>query len=207
MLFGDFMLAFFTTAVDDRDAMSFRITTHPTAESSSHPYQVRVIQFLFRSVVQPPPPGPKPARRVAQSKVGVQNDTVHAVVAAIEKIAVVVAEFIGIHGRYSTTAQLRPSTARRAIFSEHSLRKSVDSYLLNVRQNHFNKVYRAKTPRAQRKISSYLSELGVLCVFARVIFFPIPYSKIQQFQNIFGYNLVNFVINQEKNTEKSERKW
>src|SRR4030095_2211955 len=96
--------------------MIFTITTHPTAESSRHPHQVRVVQFLLRSVVQPPPPGPKPARRVAQSKVGVQNDTVHAVVAAIEKIAVVVAEFIGIHGRYSTTASLLDSTAPKGPF-------------------------------------------------------------------------------------------
>ena len=29
--------------------------------------------------------------------------------------------------------------------------------------------------------------LGVLCAFARVIFFPIPYSKIQlKISNIFG---------------------
>src|SRR5215510_3849953 len=132
MLFGDLMLALFTTAVDDRYTMSFSITTHPTAESSRHPHQVCVVQFLFRSVVQPPPPESKAARRVAQSKVGVQNNTVHAIVAAIEIIAVIVAEFIGIHGCYSTTAQLRSSTARRAIFSEHRLRKSVDTYeLLN----------------------------------------------------------------------------
>jgi hypothetical protein len=45
----------------------------------------------------------------------------------------------------------------------------LDSYLLNVEQNRFNKLYRAKTPRAQRKIFFYFSELGVLCAFARVI--------------------------------------
>jgi hypothetical protein len=32
--------------------------------------------------------------------------------------------------------------------------------------NNFNKVFRAKTPRPQRKIFSYFSELGVLCAFA-----------------------------------------
>jgi hypothetical protein len=31
------------------------------------------------------------------------------------------------------------------------------------------KIYRAKTPRTQRKISSYLSELVGLCAFARDI--------------------------------------
>ena len=53
---------------------------------------------------------------------------------------------------------------------------------LNVQQNDFNKIYRAKhvlsevegTPRAQRKISFHLSELGALCVFAGAIGFPTP---------------------------------
>jgi hypothetical protein len=36
------------------------------------------------------------------------------------------------------------------------------AYGLNVQQNHFNKIYRANTPRAQRKISSYGSDLDVL---------------------------------------------
>jgi hypothetical protein len=51
----------------------------------------------------------------------------------------------------------------------------------------FNKDFLAKTPRPQRKIFSYFSELGVLCgstllttlspskgAFARVIVYPIP---------------------------------
>jgi hypothetical protein len=33
------------------------------------------------------------------------------------------------------------------------------------------KFYRAKTPRRKEKLSTDFSELGVLCVFARVIFF------------------------------------
>jgi hypothetical protein len=48
---------------------------------------------------------------------------------------------------------------------------ALDSSFSNVEQNHFKKIYRAKTPRRKEKISFYLSELGVLCVFARVIFF------------------------------------
>jgi len=35
-----------------------------------------------------------------------------------------------------------------------------------VEQNDFKKIYRAKTPRTQRK--KYFSELGALCAFARV---------------------------------------
>ena len=39
--------------------------------------------------------------------------------------------------------------------------------------------HRAKTPRPQRKIFSYFSELGVLCAFARVILHPIFSSSRQ----------------------------
>jgi hypothetical protein len=48
---------------------------------------------------------------------------------------------------------------------------ALDSSFSNVEQNQFKKIYRAKTPRRKEKISFYLSEPGVLCVFARVIFF------------------------------------
>jgi hypothetical protein len=50
-------------------------------------------------------------------------------------------------------------------------------------RTHFKKFYRAKT---QRKISSYFSELGVLCVFAGLIFFPIRQFKNTQISNMFG---------------------
>jgi len=46
-------------------------------------------------------------------------------------------------------------------------------------RTHFKKFYRAKT---QRKISSYFSELGVLCVFAGLIFFRFGNSKTRKFQ-------------------------
>jgi hypothetical protein len=48
---------------------------------------------------------------------------------------------------------------------------ALDSSFSNVEQNHFKKIYRAKTPRRKEKIFFCLFELGVLCVFARVIFF------------------------------------
>jgi len=46
-------------------------------------------------------------------------------------------------------------------------------YLLNLKENELNNAYRAKTLRAQSKITPYFSELGVLCDFARGIFFLI----------------------------------
>ena len=72
-------------------------------------------------------------------------------------------------------------------FRDVSLRGATrDSYVWNVHQNHLNKVYRAKTPSTHRKISFYFSELGVLCVFAPVIVFPIPQTKLQI--SLLGFN-------------------
>src|SRR2546426_12494998 len=57
----------------------------------------------------------------------------------------------------------------------------LDSYVSNVQRNHLRKVYRAKTPRAQRKISSYFSELRVLCVFALPCCLPSRSSRPSRF--------------------------
>jgi hypothetical protein len=56
----------------------------------------------------------------------------------------------------------------------------LDSCFFNLEQNDFKKLYRAKAPRAQSKIFFSSSELGVLCVFARAISFPILQSKKQR---------------------------
>jgi hypothetical protein len=55
--------------------------------------------------------------------------------------------------------------------------RGLDSNFSNVEQKRVKKIYRTKhvlsnIEGAQRKISNF-SELGVLCAFARVIFFPI----------------------------------
>jgi hypothetical protein len=70
----------------------------PAGEPVGHPHQVRVIQLLIIAV-QPPPPGPEPARVVPQREVGVEHDPVHAVVAARQQIAV-----------WRTEPSLNPST-------------------------------------------------------------------------------------------------
>jgi len=59
----------------------------------------------------------------------------------------------------------------------------------------FNKIYRAKTPSAQRKIFTYFSEpwrpfgfaQDMLCVFARVRVFPILLREIPpKLSKMFG---------------------
>jgi hypothetical protein len=61
-----------------------------------------------------------------------------------------------------------------------------DSNFLDVAQNQFRENLSPQDAKAQRKGSSYFSELGVLCVFARVIFFRFGNSKRRQISNIFS---------------------
>src|SRR6266571_5781896 len=56
------------------------IGPHPAGEPAREPHHVGVVQVLLGAAVQPPPPGPEPARIVPQRIVGVQHDPVHAVV-------------------------------------------------------------------------------------------------------------------------------
>jgi hypothetical protein len=64
----------------------------------------------------------------------------------------------------------------------------VDFNFADVDQNHFKKIYRAKTPRAQRKFLFF--ELGVLCAFARdIVFFK---SEFQTRLANFGCRIATF---------------
>jgi len=107
VLLGDLVLAFPALAVDHRDAVRGGRGPDPAGEPAGHPDQVRVVQLLVIAV-QASPPGPEPARLVAQRVVGVEHDPVHAVVAAVEQIAVgrtePVAEPVGHRGRFPSAA-------------------------------------------------------------------------------------------------------
>src|SRR5208283_1042393 len=73
------------------------------------------------------PPGTKTAWRITKPEVGVQDEAIDTVIAAVEQVGVVVGEFIGGHRQHTIRAQFGRSTARRATFSEPGLRKSVES--------------------------------------------------------------------------------
>ena len=66
VLLGDQVLALPGLAVDHRDAVGLAPRLDPAGEPARHPHQVRVVQLLVGAVVQPPPPGPEPARVVPQ---------------------------------------------------------------------------------------------------------------------------------------------
>ena len=67
---------------------------HAAGEPAGHPHQMRIVQLIVAIPMQPPPPHPKPARVVPQREVGVEHDTVHAVIAARQKIIIAFGELI-----------------------------------------------------------------------------------------------------------------
>jgi hypothetical protein len=95
MLLGDLVLALPGPAVDHRDAIGLAPRLDAAREPARHPHQVRIVQVVVRTVVPAPPPGPEPARVMAQREEGVQHDPVHAVIAAGQQVAVPGTEVIG----------------------------------------------------------------------------------------------------------------
>src|SRR2546428_14130236 len=62
---------------------------NPATNPPGRPHQMGIVQILLGAVVQSPPPASETTRRVAQPKVPIQDDAVHAIAAAVEKIVVV----------------------------------------------------------------------------------------------------------------------
>jgi hypothetical protein len=56
---------------------------------------VGIVQFRIRTVVQPSPPGTKTTWRITKPEVGIQDEAIDTVVAAVKQIGVVVGELIG----------------------------------------------------------------------------------------------------------------
>jgi hypothetical protein len=92
---GDAMLALTTSAVDDRDPVRSRKTMHAPTEATSHPHQVRVVEVGFGAVVQTPPPFAKAAGRVTQRIERIEHDAIDAVIAALQQVAIPLAELVG----------------------------------------------------------------------------------------------------------------
>jgi hypothetical protein len=88
-----------------RDLVGVSPTPYATGKSAGHPHQMRVVQQLIGVLMQPPPPHPKPTRVMPQREVGVQQDAIHAVIAARQQIPVTFGELINHRGtlRIATT--------------------------------------------------------------------------------------------------------
>ena len=111
VLLGKLMLALSGLAVDHRNPVRVRERTDATAEASRQPHQVGGVQVRIRATHQPTPPGPEAAGRRAQRVVGVEDQPIHAIVGAIEQVAVRGAEFVAHASsvRRDPTALQRPA--------------------------------------------------------------------------------------------------
>jgi hypothetical protein len=125
VLLGDQVLTLPGLAEDDRDAVRGRPGLDPAGEPPGHPHQVRVIQLIVAAGVQPPPPGPEPARVHPHRAPGVQHHPVHAVIAAVDQIAVPRGEVISHAPNVPACTLAVSRTARSATPSGRSPGRSV----------------------------------------------------------------------------------
>src|SRR5713226_7855664 len=82
IVLGDVMLALPAAAVDDGDVVRLGEPSNAAAKAASQTHEVRVVELVLGAAHQSPPPQPKPAGRVAQRVVGVQNNAIDTVVSA-----------------------------------------------------------------------------------------------------------------------------
>jgi len=97
ILSGDLMFAFFTAALYDGNPMCLCIRSQAPCKASSHPHQVCVVQSVISTIMQGSPPRTKSAWRITQRKIAVQYDSVYAIIAAAQQIAIVIAQLISCH--------------------------------------------------------------------------------------------------------------
>src|SRR5450759_3857559 len=125
----DLVLALARRTVHYRDAIGFSPGPQAPAEPSRHAHEMIVIQILI-GTVQGTPPSAKASPGLTHSEVGVQHDTIHAIITVLEKIAVQGTQLVRPAFRSITRARPFPqplpeSCPAGATFSERSLRKSV----------------------------------------------------------------------------------
>src|SRR5712671_1951187 len=114
--FRDVVLALAHRTVDDRNVVRFGVAANAAAETAGHPHQVGIFEGFVRSG-QRPPPHPKPTGTMPHAEVGVQNDPIHAIVAAVQQILIESAKSIA-HARYATSTPLSFKLPRRGHFFE-----------------------------------------------------------------------------------------
>src|SRR5258708_6887786 len=75
-----------TTVVLERYSVAMSCLRSPT-ETAGQPHQVGIFEGFVRPG-QRPPPHPKPTGTMPHAEVGVQNDPIHAIVAAAQEILI-----------------------------------------------------------------------------------------------------------------------
>ncbi len=87
IIVGNLMLALPCHTIDDRNVVRFGVASHTSTEPAGQPHQVGVVQSLVRSSERPPPHA-ETTRAMPHPEVSVQNDAVHAIVAAAQQFVV-----------------------------------------------------------------------------------------------------------------------
>ena len=90
------LLAFASRALDQRDFSTFTMCAKPPCEASRETHQMRVFQFLLVAH-ESIPPSAETAAGLCHVEIGVQNNSIHAIVSAVEKIVIVFAELVWHH--------------------------------------------------------------------------------------------------------------
>src|SRR3984893_16334679 len=111
---GNVVLALPHRTVDDRNIVRFGIAANATAETAGQPHQVGIFEGFVRPGQRPPPP-PKPTGTMPHAEVGVQNDPIHAIVAAAQDILIQSAQPI-CHGGYARRTPAYFKLPRRGHF-------------------------------------------------------------------------------------------
>lgn len=90
---GDLVLAFTTTAVDERDLVGLGISTYTTAQTTGHAHEVRVVQVIIRPI-KASPPCPETTWRLTHLQIGIQDNSIDAIVSAVEDPGIMSGELI-----------------------------------------------------------------------------------------------------------------
>src|SRR4051795_2885110 len=117
------MLSLFCVALNDGNAVRFCVTVHTAAEPPGHAHQVVVVQFVIGTVMESAPPRAEPTSRIAQRAVSIQNDAIHAVVAAVQQIRILCAQLVAPHVRQDSSAASSMLPRRGHLFAVESAKK------------------------------------------------------------------------------------
>src|ERR1022692_2748951 len=117
------MLALARFGINHGNLMSSAIGPQPSRERSGHVPQLVVIEVHIAAVELPPPRAQPPAG-LAHRKVGVEHDTIHAIVASLQQLRVITGQLIARIHPPSLTPLRRSFMAVRSQRTSFSQRKS-----------------------------------------------------------------------------------
>src|SRR5271165_1171222 len=107
------MLALPRRAIDDRNAVRLGVASRAPAEPAGQPDKMGVTQGFVRFRQSSPPHG-ETARTMPRPEIAIQNDAIHAIVAAVKQLSIEFAQSV-CHGPFS-----RGDAERRIHHTQHT---------------------------------------------------------------------------------------